>query len=744
MSKADLVKKAIDAARKTLAKIATPEEAIALTGKKREQYLEALDTVYGDKATRAADMGFSPDTLYHGTDYNGVIDAFNPSSKGIMGPGVYMTGSLEKAAKYGKNVIPLKSKKVDQINVKSGGKGDSHQQVVKNSSDIRSTDAAFDPRFKDSNKIMAGGVAGVGQDSLLDVATDFGNWIEKKTGYGDLIEALKREGATKSAKLGRPDYEPTEQDIQEFSKTVDTAAELAGAGMGTVQKLPKAIVAPTSAAGVQMSNQIGKTPFGKVIMVPNNTVKGYAAGGPVEEETNIFGLPTFASIAAKQTPEVQLLAEDPLTAQQVLPSQMETIGAALEAQGAEAQAARDARAAQFGVAPQQAAVPMNIDLGVPTSVAPDAGVPIEPAVNPMQASGDAYTRAIRAEAKAQADLGNEQALIQQQEQARIQGIEAEYQNNFNALESERQAIMEDIKNSQIDPNRFIGQMGTGAKVGTAIGLLLSGFGAGLQGGKENMAMSFLDKQIDNDIKAQQSELGKKNNLLSATMTQFGNMRDATAMARVITSDLYASKIKEAAARSMDPMAKARAEQAIAEMQMKNAPVLQELAKKQTIMQGLKTGQVKTAEAVPFLVPEKDRAKAFEEISKVETAEQQINDITKAMEEMAQVQTLANRAANPIQSSNQMAALQTSVMGALKPIFGALSESDKKEAMANVPKVLDSPETIRMKMNNMRRLARDAAGSTPTLDAYRVPVDKSKLGEVRRTLNPAMFKSSKGK
>lgn len=54
-------------AEKVLAKIDTPEKAVALTGDARAEYLKALDTVYGPKDTRMKDMGFGEQDWYHGT-----------------------------------------------------------------------------------------------------------------------------------------------------------------------------------------------------------------------------------------------------------------------------------------------------------------------------------------------------------------------------------------------------------------------------------------------------------------------------------------------------------------------------------------------------------------------------------------------------------------------------------------------------------------------------------------------------
>ena len=67
-------------AEKILAKIDTPEKAVALTGDARAEYLKALDTVYGPSDVRAKDMGFGKQDWYHGTTVP--IDKFEDSALG--------------------------------------------------------------------------------------------------------------------------------------------------------------------------------------------------------------------------------------------------------------------------------------------------------------------------------------------------------------------------------------------------------------------------------------------------------------------------------------------------------------------------------------------------------------------------------------------------------------------------------------------------------------------------------------
>lgn len=200
-----LAKSAKKEAEDILAKIDTPEKALALKGAEREQYLKALDATYGDKAVRAKDLGFDEDKIrYHGT--NKTIDKFQPNMQGTgMGrshskPASFFTNNYELADSYAnslvnrhggeKNIIPVLINNeemlvnriqgmplskyeidnsldkannlnrtgvrfVDAVDSPGYDKIRSDITAVTDPAKIRSTNAAFDPRFKDSPYLLS-------------------------------------------------------------------------------------------------------------------------------------------------------------------------------------------------------------------------------------------------------------------------------------------------------------------------------------------------------------------------------------------------------------------------------------------------------------------------------------------------------------------------------------------------------------------------------------------------------------
>ncbi len=188
-----------------------------------------------------------------------------------------------------------------------------------------------------------------------------------------------------------------------------------------------------------------------------------------------------------------------------------------------------------------------------------------------------------AEAAAIGAQGKAEAASLQSNQAMLHDIQQAGTTKMQEVQGEIDNVTKDIANQHIDPNHYLGSMDTVPRIATGIGLLLSGFGAGLSG-KSNMAMEFLDKQIQRDVDAQKAELGKNENLVSAYQRQYGNIRDATQMAIATQGKLLENQLMQAASEAKDPIAKARALQAAGEVHQKYAAIPMQVAKNQALIQ----------------------------------------------------------------------------------------------------------------------------------------------------------------
>lgn len=313
---------------------------------------------------------------------------------------------------------------------------------------------------------------------------------------------------------------------------------------------------------------------------------GFADGGEVEEtpDAEALGLPGPITVASDATPAMAPQIPNPTLAEAADSAYMAGIPASSPTVSAPAPVAT--------TAPQMPVAASEMEAAAPTpTVAPTA--PSDPwgaiaSGNALQSGIGLGLQGNKDMAVAVAQQGAAEHAARQVAVKASQDLMAHNNAEINKLNTERTALLADIKDSHIDPNRYLGNMDTGAKIATGIGLLLSGFGAGLTHG-ENGAMKFLQSQIDRDIDAQKAELGKKENLLSANFKQFGNLRDATEMTRIQMNDILADKIGDAAAVAKGPEAKAAAELANGKIYTDNAQAIGNMAMRKSLGAASETG-----------------------------------------------------------------------------------------------------------------------------------------------------------
>lgn len=181
------------------------------------------------------------------------------------------------------------------------------------------------------------------------------------------------------------------------------------------------------------------------------------------------------------------------------------------------------------------------------------------------------------QAQATGQLGQQQAELLNKNIENQQLAQSAFKNNYQELENERQAHMQDIKDGYIDPNKY---WDNHSKVATGIGMILAGFNPT---NSPNAAVNFLKYQMDQNMESQRQNLGAKQNLLSANLRQFGNLRDAVDMTRLMQHDIIANELQSAAAKAQSPMAKAAALQAAGQLQMDAAPMFQQFAMRRSMM-----------------------------------------------------------------------------------------------------------------------------------------------------------------
>lgn len=351
---------------------------------------------------------------------------------------------------------------------------------------------------------------------------------------------------------------------------------------------------------------------------------------------------------------------------------------------------------------------------------------------------------LQQEAVAQAAMAKEQEMALKSQVMAQQNMQQQYQQHFDDLNKERQAFQDDIKNSHIDPQRYMGNKSTVGKVGTAIGLILGGIGGGLTG-RGSDALAFLNSQIDRDIEAQKADLGKKENLLSANMRQFGNMRDATEMTRLMMGDMVNNQLKAAAAKAQGPQAQANALKMIGSLEQQAAPMAQQLATRRmlTSAQGAGEGgvgqliQQDPAKFIPAVVPKEEQAAAFKEAQEAQNMAQAKNNILGAFKKLTEINTVGGHITSPVQTHRQVAAIKDPLVAGLsKATAGRFTEQDAGMLDSLFPKAGDSEATIAQKKDQIDKLVSEKM-HFPVLSAYGLDPSKfaSTSGSPEAALSP---------
>lgn len=395
----------------------------------------------------------------------------------------------------------------------------------------------------------------------------------------------------------------------------------------------------------------------------------------------------------------------------------------------QALAADAAQNMPYGTAPAPAATPP------PAAIAPTQQAPISeplPSAQAPQAPGDpygvqAYEQAltqgvgekkagIAGEAAAAGQEGVAQASALRANIAQQQLQQKTFQSNFAQLDKERQAFQSDIMNQHIDPQHYMHSMDSGQKTRTAIGLILGGMGAGLLH-QENPALQFLNAQINRDIEAQKANLGKSENLLNANMRQFGNMKDATDMTRIMQMDIVSNQLKEAAAKAISPMARANALKAAGDLDMQTAPMMSQIAMRRTLMSNMQGGKMDPASAIRMIVPEHQQAAASKELGEAQELVKARENLASAMQKVFTLNSMSNRTGSPFQTPSRIEALKGPITAQLsKATAGRFTEQDASKLETLWPKVTDDADTFKLKLSQAMNLVNEKANS-PTLLIY---------------------------
>jgi hypothetical protein len=351
-------------------------------------------------------------------------------------------------------------------------------------------------------------------------------------------------------------------------------------------------------------------------------------------------------------------------------------------------------------APQQQRAPASDQPPPPQDQPPEDQDPygIEAQNKTMMGGFNQQEAGNTAEAKATGQLGANQAQIYHQNAQNQQDLMDTYADHVAGLTQEYNDFRDDIKNSQIDPKHYMNNMSTFDTIRTGIGIILGGAGGG-----ENQVLKMVQGRIEQDIDAQKANLGKKESLLSANMRQFGNLRDATDMTRLMMNGAAANEINEQASKSASPLAAAKAQQLNGLIEQQKGPIIGQMAMRKTLMSQLaqKNGNSQQDPsqrirllAMTGIIPPAKEAEYQTQLKQAQDAQSLKDNTLAAYDKIAQLQTLSSRAGSPVQSSQQIAGLQGAALDKLtKDTSGRVTPETVKLIGSSFPGLTSNAQTV---------------------------------------------------
>lgn len=339
-------------------------------------------------------------------------------------------------------------------------------------------------------------------------------------------------------------------------------------------------------------------------------------------------------------------------------------------------------------------------------------------------------KGIQAAAQAEAQAADAKATALKTQLVAEQKVATDHADAQKQVTDNLQAIRNDINNTHIDPNHYLGNQDTLSKIGTSIALVLGGIGGG---GRGNQVLDFVNRQIDNDINAQKANLGKKESIYSGILAQSSNEREATNMTRLIMNDMTLNKLQQAEATAQNPMAKARAQQAIGTLQTQMAPLIQQ----QTIFQMLKQGNngsvssMDPASLVRFVVPEGQQKEVFHEVGQAQNALANKAAFMQNFDKATQENSIAGRIGRLGFTPPSIKAMNQLSLPLIHDLEGRVNEYEQKTVQDNLPQPGDLPDTVARKRATMESFFNQKA-SAPTAKGYGIDLNNFKSTSVQNT------------
>lgn len=172
------------------------------------------------------------------------------------------------------------------------------------------------------------------------------------------------------------------------------------------------------------------------------------------------------------------------------------------------------------------------------------------------------------EAKAKGEAARASAQVLEKNLATQRANAELYQEKYKENETLFKEVVNAYAAEKINPMQVWQDASVPAKISSAIGLILGGIGGGLMR-QENPAMKFLQYQIDKGIEGQKMKLGREQNIMTAALNHFKDIKDASDFTRVALTEMITRELELEAARTGDAAAIAMAQQKAGALKRQN-------------------------------------------------------------------------------------------------------------------------------------------------------------------------------
>lgn len=344
---------------------------------------------------------------------------------------------------------------------------------------------------------------------------------------------------------------------------------------------------------------------------------------------------------------------------------------------------------------------------------------------------------LQAEATATGELGKKQANILEQ-QAMDQSFRQQmYEKNVASTLEDIKSTTDALQKEKIDPGHYLGSMSTAGKMSTIAGLILGGIGGGLQG-RGNQALELVNAQIGRDIEAQKANMGKKVTLLEANYKKLGSMREAEAMTRLQMQDMFSNQLKMEAAKSQDPIAKARAMQASGQLEAANASAIGTMEARKALMSSTAgTPEMK----IRAFIPENQQKDYYKELQDMQSMVAAHDNVMKAFDEISKINTVSGRILSPYETSRRIEQIKGRVLPSLsKDTAGKYTDSDAHALGQMLDTIGQSPQNAAKARRDIDSLMREKMNFPMLKPLGITPEGLSRFGaggEKRFQLGPAV-------